>query len=51
MLLAARSQWQPVTMHDDTFAKQGARLELIAETVEKHLYGWQGDSVVLDFSY
>jgi len=45
------AQWQPVTMHDDALAKQGARLQLISETVEKHLYGWQGDSIVLDFLY
>jgi hypothetical protein len=42
---------QFVTMHDDTLAKQGAALELIQETPDKHLYGWQGNEIVLDFVY
>jgi hypothetical protein len=31
-------------------AKKGMGVELIQETADGHLYGWQGNDIVLDFS-
>jgi hypothetical protein len=37
-------------LHDYQLAKRGMGVELIQETADGHLYGWQGNDIVLDFS-
>jgi hypothetical protein len=47
-----KPQWPPVTFHQDQQCIQGAHFDEIIElTLDKHLYAWNGESIVMDFVY